>query len=105
MMSDEEQLVPKKNLDDALNNARILQQRADGYYEEVQQLRAALKSKDMFQRADDINQKQTVKLIIPTWQRAREIAMDLLHIKVGNDNIAVTIEYQGDKLNAIRPES
>lgn len=48
--------------------------------------------------------KGEIHLTIPTWRRAREIAMDLLAVKMGSNNVPITISYIGERLEAIKPK-
>jgi hypothetical protein len=100
-----ELLVPKSQYDEQVALTDEAQDRCQLLFEENKQLKEAIKKSDLFQKASDVIQKQTVKLTIETWQKAREIAMDLLHVKMGHDNVTVAIEYQEGKLIAIRPEA
>ena len=94
--------VPQADYDELLEKWKRADERAEHWHNEAEQLKVALEKTGLFQKAVDASTQ--MRLTIPTWQQAREMAMDLLHIKVGNDNVPVVIEYSDGKLNAIRPE-
>lgn len=106
MMSEpKDQFVPKSDYERMEQFYNQKCEQVTQLIDRVEQLEDAIGKSNIFQKAVDIASIGKTKLIIPTWQQAREMAMDLLHVPVGNDNVTVIIEYQEGKLIAIRPET
>src|SRR5262245_50710381 len=90
-----QEIVNKLNT--VLNDRSILTDRVD-------QLEEALTKVGMgIHKASEQNEKRSLVLRIATWRRAREMAMNLLHVPVGADETQIEIISKGDELIEILP--